>query len=1192
MSGGGSRDSLDREVLTALTGKDPRQMTPKDDGQPWNQAENNQAGTSGNPRLSTESGLFSTPTANIPSTRIGQNREKTLHDQVVDKNIRPRLEGATQGTPGLTTNAPPNDQGNDTVPTNEFEFEGPTLEYDDILDENMRKFFDRMLEDDEFISEDRLSGPFKGTRLRSKEQAGPDQGNQIQADQGSLALGATAFNQAGGSSSSQNVQAKSSSGNQGQERSSSSIVSYETVEVQGAPRFLHRGYMHTKDSGSATTTYFKCSTKKNVCPGRAKLTRNVFELTRKHTCRRPHVLGNVGQIYDFLVRARELLNDYMDETFTPEGHIRDGRGRQAIEGLLQKTRLCQHRLIEATHLPWTGPEHDMIYTTCELRVCLMRMFHHVGQAFKSNKLAWYKINKWDDSFKKWLKGSVKHDPYAPFLIERLKYDASGWFPTLAGSKSLSSGTSSQQQARGFIRGKPASPQPSVSVQELITPPRPVGGPLTGGHLHQRPRSRPSQVGDRSNNSQAGNNSRTSQAENESRASQAGNKSQNSRAPGNNAPSPRPDRSKSSLSKLPSPRRPPTAVSNLTRSANLRPSSAPSQLRGRQGESTQPSSTTRQYRESIQLSAALTKDKTDRLRDLYFTRDKLMAYERERLRKEQEKMEAENIRFKNEHERAYNKLLEERRKLQAEIDQAEMEKLILMKKREEAQKEKDERRRKYIEDMRQRHKEKEQEELRQRMQEDHARLIGATERLQARSRPPQPNQTQESSNPRRSGNQWFSSDLSLASTHPSMGWSDSLADMLNLDPNADSHRRENQGIRPPNQSEHLAPNINLNDQIPTDREMDEALARHEAEERADKAEMDREALLSRIDELQGLVDQERNLGHQREEAYNSLRRQNMQEVPLTGGTYGATGGRASNLQPNGYTAGNPGGDPDGDPDSSENGNPDDNRPRDQGNFGGFGGRRNNDGNRRNRDDGSDPHRRPGRNYDCQNTSSRQVPALNPPEDWYATLPPPWNVVPAPDSKVDDLTKTITSGSFIKFDGSLLSYLPWRSSFITAAHCKNITIPAKQQYLVSSLERSHPVLATLATDVVYAEDGYRMVIRLLEDNFGGPDQATKRYEAQLDQMPMLVPNDLQSLSNWTAKIISIQTACQAANLGLQNAPWVLKHALARAPVRFKMNWGMWRAQLGRESNLQNLLTYLRSCQQVLRAALPNEHTKETS
>ena len=260
----------------------------------------------------------------------------------------------------------------------------------------------------------------------------------------------------------------------------------------------------------------------------------------------------------------------------------------------------------------------------------------------------------------------------------------------------------------------------------------------------------------------------------------------------------------------------------------------------------------------------------------------------------------------------------------------------------------------------------------------------------------------------------------------------------------------------------------------------------------------------------------------------------------------------------------GGDPDDPDDSPDDDGGNNNRGHDHNNRGG--GLRGNHRDNNGREGGA----RPDQQY-----PPKEAPALNPTADWYATLPPPWNQVPTPESKADDLTKTITNGSFTKFDGTVLKYLPWwRSGFIAAAHCKNITEQAKQQYMATSLDQNKSsLLATLSNSTLYSNDGYRTAIHLIEQTFGGPEQSKRRYEAQLENVPFLNPTKLSSMQDWLARVLNIDGACREANPSINDpSPFVLPMLLTKVPHDFQIQSEMWREMLARPSTLGTLIDYI--------------------
>ena len=133
----------------------------------------------------------------------------------------------------------------------------------------------------------------------------------------------------------------------------------------------------------------------------------------------------------------------------------------------------------------------------------------------------------------------------------------------------------------------------------------------------------------------------------------------------------------------------------------------------------------------------------------------------------------------------------------------------------------------------------------------------------------------------------------------------------------------------------------------------------------------------------------------------------------------------------------------------------------------------------------------------------------PNDFYKSLPPPWNVVPSETvGKGADFWKLLQTG-MIHFNGTREGYIPFRSAFLNCVHRMNLNLSYKVMALTSALDMKVPELQELVSMAQHTPEGYRDVICALESEYGGRDRLVAYHIAKLASAPNVKENDKRTL-----------------------------------------------------------------------------------
>ena len=122
-----------------------------------------------------------------------------------------------------------------------------------------------------------------------------------------------------------------------------------------------------------------------------------------------------------------------------------------------------------------------------------------------------------------------------------------------------------------------------------------------------------------------------------------------------------------------------------------------------------------------------------------------------------------------------------------------------------------------------------------------------------------------------------------------------------------------------------------------------------------------------------------------------------------------------------------------------------------------------------------------------------------EQWYLSLPAPWNKVPKIVGKRQDILKNVSlifgnEKTFFggKEDGS---YFNWRAQAIENIHRQPVSVSDKVGLVSRAINKDNPLLKSMFCTQAFTAGAYRNIISSLETNFGGPQRAHNHLLKQL-------------------------------------------------------------------------------------------------
>ncbi len=167
-----------------------------------------------------------------------------------------------------------------------------------------------------------------------------------------------------------------------------------------------------------------------------------------------------------------------------------------------------------------------------------------------------------------------------------------------------------------------------------------------------------------------------------------------------------------------------------------------------------------------------------------------------------------------------------------------------------------------------------------------------------------------------------------------------------------------------------------------------------------------------------------------------------------------------------------------------------------------------------------------------------------EQWYLSLPKPWNVVPNTTEKYSDemhkirflLNKADTEGSQLRrFTGREADYFDWRPVVIHGIHMKNVSIADKFYALQSAFKRREDAFVdSLVRDQDPSPEAYEHIIVQLERQYGGERRAYTHAASALKFKVKLDADNQESVSDTYAEVRKYISFCRKNQMELYLQP----------------------------------------------------------
>ena len=154
-------------------------------------------------------------------------------------------------------------------------------------------------------------------------------------------------------------------------------------------------------------------------------------------------------------------------------------------------------------------------------------------------------------------------------------------------------------------------------------------------------------------------------------------------------------------------------------------------------------------------------------------------------------------------------------------------------------------------------------------------------------------------------------------------------------------------------------------------------------------------------------------------------------------------------------------------------------------------------------------------------------------YYESLPSPWNVQPRTSGRVGDeraLIKQYLNGSsgvakIEPFNGDGSKYFTWRPNVIQVIHKANLTVADKYMQLkLCFKEGTDSTLDVYIENKEASKESYALLIRFVEQTWGGKDRAYLWAETKLLSARRLDPTQLESISYLWAEVQRFVRFCR--------------------------------------------------------------------
>ena len=219
-----------------------------------------------------------------------------------------------------------------------------------------------------------------------------------------------------------------------------------------------------------------------------------------------------------------------------------------------------------------------------------------------------------------------------------------------------------------------------------------------------------------------------------------------------------------------------------------------------------------------------------------------------------------------------------------------------------------------------------------------------------------------------------------------------------------------------------------------------------------------------------------------------------------------------------------------------------------------------------------------------------------DDYYLSFPFPWNVAPEKgcELKPGDVLK-VSPASIPKFGGYKQDYLPWRSAFLPMVHQAPIDFSLKLMLSRATLIPQTTRMKEMMNNYILTPTGYRSLIVLLEESYGGEDNLLVARQEAVLSLPELREGDFKNL-----EALYVRLSCfldewrkTEGNWGSETDSLAFFHILMnRVEGSYALKYMTWLRKDGKRKGLKSLRDWLNEELADLRAVETFARRRTTS
>ena len=148
-----------------------------------------------------------------------------------------------------------------------------------------------------------------------------------------------------------------------------------------------------------------------------------------------------------------------------------------------------------------------------------------------------------------------------------------------------------------------------------------------------------------------------------------------------------------------------------------------------------------------------------------------------------------------------------------------------------------------------------------------------------------------------------------------------------------------------------------------------------------------------------------------------------------------------------------------------------------------------------------------------------------EEFYRSLPSPWDVPPKHSRPRDYEMKALDSASHMQnFSGKQEDYVVFRTRFLLLVHRLDVPIERKQICLATAVSQVNG--GNLSRFATPDENGYRLIITQLEAKFGDPQKNLQAHLTRVQALPVTGDHNVTALERFIETVESYHAALGAA------------------------------------------------------------------